>query len=210
MMEEPTIRYGETIASTRLLGPGERAVLWVYGCCFDCPGCIAERFRRGPYREASARELADWALDTGAEGLTISGGEPMLQAAGLARMLELVRARRDMGVVVYSGFVYEELRLRAAREAALTRFLRQIDLLIDGPYIASLDHNEPYRGSSNQRVLDLTGRYAGELDAYYHEARGRKIELRLLGDKTLMVGVPGREQAAVWNGIKRLTESGGA
>ena len=83
------IRYSEKIDSTKLLGPGERAVLWVHGCCFDCPGCIAWNFRYGTFREETAEKLAEWVLSTSATGITISGGEPMLQAAELARMLEV-------------------------------------------------------------------------------------------------------------------------
>lgn len=85
---EKTIRYSERIESTRLLGPGDRAVLWVFGCCFDCPGCIAYNFKHGSYYEDTVDSIVDWILSTGKKDITISGGEPMLQAEKLATVLD--------------------------------------------------------------------------------------------------------------------------
>ena len=107
------IRYAAKIENCTVLGPcGERAVIWVHGCCFDCKGCIAENYKYGPYAEASAEELAKWYLLAGrkTEGITISGGEPFLQAGELAKMIRLIRKKREIGVVVYTGFLYEELK----------------------------------------------------------------------------------------------------
>ena len=198
------IRYSEKIDSTELLGPGERAVLWVHGCCFDCPGCIARSFRYGAYREATVEQLAEWILSISAPGITISGGEPLLQAAELARLLKMVREKREIGVIVYTGFVYESLLDRAAEEEGIRDFLSQIDLLIDGPYLEEQNNNDPFRGSSNQRILPLTERYKDQIESYYQQQRGRQIEVRLQGDKTLMVGIPSRDQAAIWQRIKGL------
>ena len=58
------IKYSEKIENTQLLGPGNRAVLWVYGCCFDCDGCIAYNFKNGTYREDTIDELANWFVNT--------------------------------------------------------------------------------------------------------------------------------------------------
>lgn len=198
------IRYSEKIDSTELLGPGERAVLWVHGCCFDCPGCIARNFRYGAYREETVERLAEWILSISAAGITISGGEPMLQAAELARLLKVVREKREIGVIVYTGFVYETLLEKAEEEEGIRDFLSQIDLLIDGPYLEEQNNNEPFRGSSNQRILPLTERYKDQIEGYYYQPKGRQIEVRLQGDKTLMVGIPSRDQAAIWQRIKGL------
>ena len=156
------IAYCEKADRTQLLGPGKRAVLWVHGCCFDCPGCIAVNFRTGPYQTESAEALARWYLNTGAEGLTISGGEPMLQADALSRMIGRIRETQDAGVIVYTGFTYEVLQKAAREKPEIAAFLSCIDLLIDGPYLQEEDHNEPFRGSANQRILQLTDRYQRE------------------------------------------------
>ncbi len=203
---EKTIRYSERIESTRLLGPGDRAVLWVFGCCFDCPGCIAYNFKHGSYYEDTVDSIVDWILSTGKKDITISGGEPMLQAEKLATVLEHVRQVRDMGVIVYSGYIYEDLQLKAEKDDGIHRFLNNIDILIDGPFVEALNDNDPYRGSSNQRIISLTSRYSEVIEDYYYKEEGRKIEVRMSGEKTLMIGVPSKDQAEIWRQIKNLGE----
>lgn len=202
-MVETVIQYSEKIESTNLLGPGKRAVLWVFGCCFDCPGCIAYNFKHGTYIEDTAENLAQWFLETKNDDITISGGEPMLQAVALSEMIEIIRKNRNVGVIVYSGFTYEELKRKADGDSGVKKFLSQIDILIDGPYRKELNFNEPYRGSSNQRILPLTGRYAGTMDEYYRKSGGRDVEILIRGDKTLMIGVPSKDQASIWQKIKK-------
>lgn len=205
-----TLRYSARVARCTVLGPGMRCILWVHGCCFSCNGCIGEGYKNGGYQETTAVEAAEWYLSQDASGLTISGGEPMLQAAALAEMIAQVRAVRDCGVIVYTGFTYEALLEKAAADRDIRRFLSQIDLLIDGPYIQELDQNQPYRGSENQRLIPLTPRYCVELETYYGSAAARRIEFRMSEKQTLMVGVPGREQVEIWRKIKKLGEEYGS
>lgn len=199
-----TLRYSARVSQCGVLGPGTRCVLWVYGCCFSCEGCIGEGYKNGGFQETTAEEAARWYLGWQADGLTISGGEPMLQAAALAEMVSRIRAVRDCGVIVYTGFTYEALLKKAVDDPGIHRFLGQIDLLIDGPYIRDLDWNQPYRGSENQRLLPLTPRYRAEINTYYRSADARRTEIRLSEEWTLLVGVPGREQARIWAKIKEL------
>lgn len=196
------IRYGEKIDSCTVLGPGRRAVLWVHGCPFDCPGCIAPSYRHGPCQQISPADAAAWYLHIpDAQGLTISGGEPMQQAGALADMVEAIRREKDTGLIVYTGYRLEELQ--AMQNPQIGRFLSQIDLLIDGRYEQELDHDQPYRGSGNQRFLLLTDRYHTALETYYHAESGRQIELRVTGSNVLLVGVPGKDQARIWQSLKK-------
>lgn len=203
---EKIIRYSERIESTKLLGPGDRAVIWVFGCCFDCHGCIAYNFKYGSYFEETVDSMADWILSTGKSEITISGGEPLLQAKALAEMIEIVRKVRNIGVVVYTGYLYEDLLDKVHYDEGIKQFLSQIDVLIDGPYVEEENNNEPYRGSSNQRIIQLTNRYSEIIEDYYFNDQGRKIEVRLNREKTLMIGVPSKDQAAIWSNIKILGE----
>ena len=200
------LRYAARAADCTVLGPGKRGVVWVYGCCFSCEGCIAPSYKSGRWKEAAAQEMAEWFLAQNTDGLTISGGEPMLQAAVLSDIVERIRRERDCGVIVYTGFVYEDLLSRAEKDEGIGRFLKQIDLLIDGPYIQSLDHNQPYRGSENQRLIPLTRRYEQELENYYAAEQSRQIDIRISEQHTMMLGVPSREQAEIWRKIKELGE----
>lgn len=167
------------------LGPGSRYVIWVSGCNRSCPGCIApdsHDMKKGTPVEAAA--LAWEILLSGADGLTISGGEPFLQAPALAELVRTVRGKRDLGVIVYTGFTYEEL-LRMPQAQAL---LEQTDLLIDGPYIRELDDGLSLRGSSNQRVIPLTERYREALACY--GTHQRKQEVFYHAGTTHYVGIP--------------------
>lgn len=199
------LRYGARASGCKVLGPGNRAVLWVYGCCFDCPGCIAESYKRGPYKETTPEEAAAWYLARNADGLTISGGEPMLQAAALGEMISCIRNERDCGVIVYTGYVYEDLLAR--KDPEIMAFLDQTDLLIDGPYQQDQDRNQMALGSGNQRLIALTDRYKDSL--WYYGQPGRKVELRLSEEETLLIGVPSQEQREVWRKLKRLGEEHG-
>jgi anaerobic ribonucleoside-triphosphate reductase activating protein len=104
--------------------------------------------------------LANALLDPAYErdGVTILGGEPFAQPDGL---LALVRALRAYGcghILCYSGYTYEALRCRAGRQLAIAAVLAELDVLIDGSYVAALaDGAGRWTGSRNQRVLTLTG-----------------------------------------------------
>lgn len=209
------IRYAERVENCTVLGPGERAVLWVHGCCFDCKGCIADSYKFGPYREVTTETMADWycSCNDKIEGITISGGEPFLQAGELAEMIRLIREKRDCGVIVYTGFLYEELLKRSQADESIRLFLNEIDLLIDGTYVEELDDNRRAIGSQNQRVLLLTERYQETVNAYY-EKPGRQVEIRIFDGKSVLVGVPAREQKVLWSKLierpkQELSDSGG-
>lgn len=104
----------------------------------------------------SVRSLVAEILASHPDGITISGGEPFLQAPALAELIGLVREREDLGVICYTGRTYEELRESIEAQP----LLEVIDLLIDGPYVLELDDGLPLRGSSNQRLVHLSGRYS--------------------------------------------------
>jgi anaerobic ribonucleoside-triphosphate reductase activating protein len=153
-MKEPAVH---------VLGPGSRYVLWVQGCEQRCPGCVAENARNMENgKPVGIDALAIEIALSKAEGLTISGGEPFLQAKELARMLDIIAEKRDMGVIVYTGYRYEDLMDDTDSKQLLSR----IDLLIDGPYVQKLDDGKSLRGSSNQRVIPITDRYKDYLSEY--------------------------------------------
>jgi anaerobic ribonucleoside-triphosphate reductase activating protein len=85
--------------------------------------------------------------------LTVSGGEPTEQAAGVA---ELLAAARALGRTtwVYTGRTLEELL--AEEDPAVLQMLAYVDVLVDGRFEASMAAALPFRGSGNQRILRLT------------------------------------------------------
>ncbi len=186
-MPSPLLNVAATTRSTRSLGPGERAVVWVQGCPFHCHGCIAPDwipFR--PARLISPEELADELLASPAvTGLTFSGGEPMQQAAGLAALAQIARERRDLDIICFTGYRLEHL-LSDPPSGDVTNLLGQIDVLIDGPYIPSRNDGLGLRGSSNQRIIHLTSR----LTAFNLEASPRQVEIHVEDGGLAVIGIP--------------------
>jgi anaerobic ribonucleoside-triphosphate reductase activating protein len=122
-------------------------------------------------------------------GLTFSGGEPMLQAAGLAAVARLARRQRELSIICYTGFTLEQLRARPPGPG-VEDLLAEIDVLIDGPYVAALNDQRGLRGSINQTVHYLTNRLRGN----DFTSSPRRIEIHLREDHTLLVGIPTSEQ----------------
>jgi anaerobic ribonucleoside-triphosphate reductase activating protein len=182
--------------ATRSLGPGLRAVIWVQGCEFNCRGCIAPGWIPiRPARLARPEDIVAELLENPqVTGLTFSGGEPMLQAAALTRLAILARARRDLNIICFTGFNREYLERSALKEPAL-QLLGQIDVLIDGPYIESLNDNKGLRGSSNQRIHYVTDR----LRQFDFATDYRKAEIIVTDGQAMMVGVPPRRAGDAFN-----------
>ena len=168
------------------LGPFKRYGIWVQGCHRDCPGCIAKKshdVKQGRLIETGALSW-DIIVEKEIEGLTISGGEPFLQAPALVELIQKIKRFRDIGVIIYTGFLREELdELEGGKE-----LLSLTDLLIDGPYVQALDDGKSLRGSSNQGIHALTPRYAHLLHLY--GAEGRATEVFLHSDIIHTVGIP--------------------
>lgn len=102
--------------------------------------------------------LADALLDPAYErdGVTILGGEPFSQPEALLSLVRELRSRSCRHILCYSGYTYENLLLRSKAEPAVGVVLDEIDMLIDGPYVAALANGAgPWTGSANQRVLAL-------------------------------------------------------
>jgi len=182
------LNLAEICPATRTLGPRQRFAIWVQGCCFRCRDCVSPDWI--PQKQATLVEpvkLADYILSIpNTEGLTISGGEPMLQAAALSELFTYLRQHRDLSIICFTGFTLEQLQ--AKYDPAINQILSLIDVLIDGQYIPELNDNKGWRGSSNQVVHFLTPRHLPEANLFTE--RQRDVEIHILNDSALMVGVP--------------------
>jgi len=141
-------------------GPGRRSVVQLQGCPIRCPGChVPETHDPAGGVVLPVADVAATALDpSGAprDGITISGGEPFFQPEGLLALVRALRARGCPHLLVYSGYRLEVLRRRADREPAVRAVLADVDLLMDGPYVAARAAGAgSWRGSANQRLLRL-------------------------------------------------------
>ena len=135
-------------------GPGIRTCIFCQGCPHHCEGCHnSETWDFGCGTDMDEQTLVEIVRSNPlCRGVTFSGGEPFAQAAGFARLAKLLK---DKGyeVASYTGYTFEELLQGSEDQQEL---LRAIDILIDGPFLLSEKSLEvPFRGSRNQRILDV-------------------------------------------------------
>ena len=135
-------------------GPGIRTTIFCQGCPHHCPGCHnPETWDFGCGTMVSVEDLVDVVRSNPlCRGVTFSGGEPFAQAKGFAKLARLLKAQ-GYEVASYSGFTFEELLDGSDDQKEL---LAAIDILIDGPFLMAQKSLEvPFRGSRNQRILDV-------------------------------------------------------
>jgi len=152
---EQNIRISGIVNDSIVDGPGLRMAIFFQGCGRHCEGCHNPEswpLERG-------KEIQEEALYTSAtknpllKGVTLSGGEPLLRAGAILRFAKSINAR-GLDLAIYTGYTFEEI-LEDGDENVLA-LLGWASTLIDGPFM--LDKMSlvlPFRGSSNQRVLDL-------------------------------------------------------
>jgi anaerobic ribonucleoside-triphosphate reductase activating protein len=173
-------------AETTALGPGVRAVIWVQGCPLRCPGCLAPGWIPSiPANLLTPAEiLAKLELDE-IDGLTFSGGEPMEQATGLAELARLARKQKDVNIICFTGYRYERL-LGDPPNPGIHELLKEVDVLIDGPYIQARNDSIGLRGSSNQRIIHLSSRLVN----HNLEYQKRKVEVFVDDGHLSYIGIP--------------------
>ncbi len=184
-----------------------RSVVWVQGCPFHCPECLAPEWIPDlPARSVTPAGLAAELLaDPRVTGLTFSGGEPMAQAAGLAEVARIARRDRSgLTLICFTGYRLERLRERPPGDG-VAALLAEVDVLIDGLYVAARNDDRGLRGSSNQRVHHLTGRLRDAGEALC--TAPRKVEVRVRTGATLYVGVPSRALAATYPPVAQGDEA---
>ena len=153
-------------------GPGIRFTIFAQGCPHNCKGCHnpeTHDFAGGRLYSIDRLEQ-EIRKNPLLSGVTFSGGEPFCQAEAFAHLAVKVK-KMGLTVAVYSGYTYEEIRFMGGKEPEIRSLLYLADYLIDGPYIESQrDLTLPFRGSSNQRVIDLNkSREAGEIVLWQEE-----------------------------------------
>jgi anaerobic ribonucleoside-triphosphate reductase activating protein len=141
-------------ARSRANGPGARHVVWFQGCTLGCPGCFnptTHATSGGVVRLIS--EMIDEIADD-VEGVSLSGGEPMQQPEAALALLRGARAR-GKSTLAFSGYTLDEIGALSMGP----EILGELDVLIDGRYVAGERFATGLRGSANQQIRLLTRRY---------------------------------------------------
>ena len=138
-------------------GPGLRYVVFTQGCTIKCPGCHnPDTWDLTAGTEISVDEIiSDMLSNPLTDGLTISGGEPFIQAADCA---SLAAAAREAGlnVWVFTGYTFDDLYTRAVTDSSIKKLLDLTDVMVEGKYIESeRTLSVKWCGSKNQKIIDV-------------------------------------------------------
>ena len=149
------MNYHNITKNDLLQGDGVRVALWVSGCNHGCPGCHnSETWDPDdglPFDEDAKKELFE-ALDREyIDGITFTGGDPLFPGNRdtITKLAKEIREKFPAKTIwCYTGYLYDQVKD--------LEVMKYLDVLVDGPYVESLrSPNEPWVGSSNQRVIRL-------------------------------------------------------
>lgn len=137
-------------------GPGIRYAIYTQGCQHQCPGCHNPGTHdiQGGYFNETTDVINDVLKYPLIKGITISGGEPFLQIEAVLEITNNFYRHKD--IMIYTGFDYDFLLEKAKKDEMLDQLLHTVDYIVDGKFIQALrDLSLTYRGSSNQRIIDV-------------------------------------------------------
>lgn len=145
------MRVIDIIPGTTVDGPGLRTSIYFAGCSHQCPGCHNPQ----SWDSAAGHEMTVDEIITVVEendfDVTLTGGDPLYQVSEIIPLAEAL-TERGYTVWCYTGYTYEDVRNRPD----VKKLLSMCEVLVDGPFIESQrDISLLYRGSSNQRLIDL-------------------------------------------------------
>lgn len=152
-MNKTTIRIAGFENESIVDGPGLRNVLFVQGCPHQCPHCHNPE-THDPLGGVtiSIREIAEKLTSNPlVHAITFSGGEPFVQSRELTQLAAILN-QKGFQIGAYTGYLFEDL----LRDPGHTALLGYLDFLVDGPFIyEQRTLSLPFRGSSNQRIIDV-------------------------------------------------------
>lgn len=137
--------------------PGISSSIFFSGCSHRCDGCfnsIAQDFNYGqPYTKEVEDKFIEYLKHPQVKNACILGGEPFQQNLDiLLNLVKRIKEETNVQIWIWSGYTYEEL----IKKYKVKEILKYIDVLVDGRFILKeKDLNLKYRGSRNQRVIDI-------------------------------------------------------
>lgn len=149
------MRYHNITKEDMLNGDGLRMVLWFAGCAHHCKNCqnpITWDPEGGlPFDESARQEIFEELEKDYISGITFSGGDPLYVGTreGLFELIQEIRGRYPRKTIwLYTGYLWEEI--------CHLELIPYLDVVVDGRFVEELkDNNLPWKGSSNQRVIDV-------------------------------------------------------
>ena len=143
----------DIVEDTTVDGPGFRTTIYCAGCPNRCPGCHnPQSWDIANGREVEVEEILEVILADPFADVTFSGGDPMFQPQGFAALARAIKERSNKNIWCYTGYLFEQL----IENPAQRELLELVDVLVDGRFVEALmDDQLHFRGSSNQRIIDV-------------------------------------------------------
>ena len=152
---ENSIRIAGIIHDSIVDGPGLRLTIFFQGCKRGCEGCHnPESWAIDGGHETTVEKLLSEADENPLlTGVTFSGGEPLLRAGALIPLAEGIRNRK-VDLAIFTGWTFEDIL--ADGDPDVLDLLSYASVLVDGPFqLGEKSLLLAFRGSNNQRILDL-------------------------------------------------------
>lgn len=154
---EATLQVLDIVAGTSVDGPHLRTSIYLAGCTHHCPGCHnPQSWDPHGGRRLAVSDLLD-VVAREEMPVTLSGGDPLLQAEGVAAFTALIKERLGCDIWLYTGYRWEQI----VADQRLMDAVRHVDVVVDGPFVQALrDTSLLFRGSANQRLIDVAASLA--------------------------------------------------
>lgn len=155
------------VDATAAEGPGTRTAIWVQGCLKRCPSCCNPDFLKLEPANVIAVEQLKKQIQSnkehfGIEGITLLGGEPVLQAPGLSELAEFAQCI-GLSVMLFTGYKLEELKEQQFN--GIDKLLQYVDIVVDGEFeLDDIEQNRNWVGSENQQFHYLSQRYNSAIE----------------------------------------------
>ncbi len=177
-INEKLLNVAEIIENSYANGPGLRSVIWFQGCNLHCKNCYNKDF--WPFVQKNLftpKELVSKIVQNkNIEGITLTGGEPLLQYPALLNFLILIK-KHGLSVISFTGFNFNEVE-----KSRMKDILDYIDIIIAGPYIEELSTKKiPLVSSTNQELIFLTRIYSNK------DLKDEKVVEIFIDDKEIQV-----------------------
>jgi anaerobic ribonucleoside-triphosphate reductase activating protein len=152
-----SVRIAGIIDESIVDGPGIRFVVFTQGCRHKCKGCHNPHTHDYEGGESVSIESILDKINKNPllDGVTLSGGEPFDQADSCA-IIAKEAGNSGLNVITYTGYLFEQLYIKALNDKGVKDLLESTDILVDGPFVLSKRNLMlHFRGSENQRIIDL-------------------------------------------------------
>lgn len=164
--EELTIQLLDIIHDTTVDGPGFRTSIYCAGCQHHCPECHnPQSWDANAGHPMTLSALMQEIVSDPFANVTFSGGDPMFQANAFAELARRIKSETKKTIWCYTGYTWEALQ----HNDEAMQLLQYVDVLVDGRFVPSLrDEDLLFRGSSNQRLIDVQKSFAAQEVVLWH------------------------------------------